>query len=128
MAFFWEEFDEDKLYAQKIGLDKVPTKQIEQITENVDKDPSAEFDIARKVRVFNYRIEFVEFKLTECGFKRKTIPLKSSFFAKNDKIQRLLQAQFKVFDRFSDDVSCKIEKIIKFKKNSLKRMLSKTNL
>ncbi len=123
MAFFWEEFDEDKLYAQKIGLKKVPTKQIEQITENVDKDQPAEFDIARKVRVFNSRIEFVEFKLIECDFKRRTIPLKSSFFAKNDKIQRLLQAQFKVFDGLSDDVSCKIEKIIKFKKNVVKDKL-----
>ena len=115
-----DEFDEDKLYAQKIGLEKVPTKQIEQIAENVDKDPPVAFDIARKVRVFNSRVEFVEFELIGCDFKRRTIPLKSSFFAKNDKIQRLLQARFKVFNELSEDIREKIGSINKYKKELIK--------
>ena len=121
-----DEFDEDKLYAQKIGLEKVPTKQIEQIAENVDKDPPVAFDIARKVRVFNSRVEFVEFELIGCDFKRRTIPLKSSFFAKNDKIQELLQARFKVFDEFSDDIRKEIEEIERI--NEYKKRLIKDNL
>ena len=118
-----DEFDEDKLYAQKIGLEKVPTKQIEQIAENFEKNPPVEFDITRIVRVFNSRIEFVEFELIGCDFKRKTIPLASSFFTKNDKIQRLLQARFKVFDEFSDDIRKEIERI-----NEYKKILIKCNL
>ena len=52
------------------------------------------FDVARKVRVFNARIEFVEFELRGLSISRKTVQIPSDLLglAKEPKAQKLLHS------------------------------------
>ena len=58
------------------------------------------FDIARKVRVFNSQIEFVEFELRghQIGKRKVNIPSDLLGLAKDDKTKKLLHSSFQLID------------------------------
>ena len=48
---------------QEIGQERLTPKQLEQVKENLKRNPPKRFDLARLERVFNYVLQFVEFKI-----------------------------------------------------------------
>jgi hypothetical protein len=62
------------------------------------------FDLARKVRVFNARFEFVEFELHGLFLARKRVPIPSDLMglAKEPKAQKLLRSSFQLIDENSE--------------------------
>ncbi len=85
---------------QTIGVAGVSTKQIEDAQKDLVDNPPLKYDIARKVRVFNARFEFVEFELQGSSFSRKTVPIPADLIGlANDSVtQRLLKSSFKLID------------------------------
>jgi hypothetical protein len=97
--------------AKDIGLDEAgegasvgttpisPTKIMETNNDLV-RNPPMKFDIARKVRVFNSQIEFVEFELRGHQISKKKVKIPSDLLglAKDDKTKKLLHSSFQLID------------------------------
>ncbi|HRP61787.1 MAG TPA: hypothetical protein PK400_00670 [Phycisphaerales bacterium] len=67
----------DGISEQIIGLDKASHEQIEALAESLAANPPQTFDIARKVRVFNARFEFVELSVKGLAIDRKRVEIPS---------------------------------------------------
>lgn len=91
------------IHDQQVGLDTAERKLITEVKENLDRNPPQEFDIARKVRVFNAYFEFVDFELRGLQVQRRTahIPNDLMGFAEDEKIQNKLKTSFKLIDESS---------------------------
>jgi len=94
---------------QKIGLSKVKAETIQNVKNDLVNNPPQSFDIARKVRVFNSRIEFVEFKMEGLHIARKTVRIPSDLvgLAKDEKTKRLLHSSFQLIDNVDAELSGK---------------------
>jgi len=70
-------------------------------------NPPQKFDVARKVRVFNSRIEFVEFKMEGYQIARKKVSIPSDLvgLAKDEKTKRLLHSSFQLIDDANVEIS-----------------------
>ena len=66
---------EQGVKTQSIGLDKARRSEIDNVCQDLQRNPPQKFDIARKVRVFNAAFEFVEFELVGTFIDRKTVPI-----------------------------------------------------
>ena len=77
---------------------------VQKTTQDLDANPPVKFDLARKVRVFNARFEFVEFKLHGLFLSRKRVAIPSDLMglAKDPKAQKLLRSSFQLIDENSD--------------------------
>ncbi len=87
-----------------IGLDAVKPAAVERVSQDLKRNPPQRFDLARKVRVFNSRFEFVELSLQGCYISRKTasIPSELMGLAKDENMKARLKSTFKVIG--SEDV------------------------
>ena len=65
----------NKVADQSIGLDKATSADVAEVDKDLETNPPRNFDLARIVRVFNARLEFVEFELRGCEIKRKQFRL-----------------------------------------------------
>jgi hypothetical protein len=94
---------------QKIGLSKVKAETIQNVKNDLVNNPPQSFDIARKIRVFNSRIEFVEFKMEGLYIARKTVRIPSDLvgLAKDEKTKRLLHSSFQLIDNVDTELSGK---------------------
>lgn len=83
---------------QAIGLDKVMSSEIKKVVEDIKKNPPQKFDVARKVRVFNARFEFVELKIEGCFLSRHkvTIPSELMGLAGDANMQKRLRSSFQL--------------------------------
>ena len=77
---------------------------VQKTTQDLDANPPVKFDLARKVRVFNARFEFVEFELHGLFLSRKRVAIPSDLMvlAKDPKAQKLLRSSFQLIDENSD--------------------------
>ncbi len=102
---------------QKIGFSKVKAETIQNVKNDLVNNPPQSFDIARKVRVFNSRIEFVEFKMEGLHIARKTVRIPSDLvgLARDEKTKRLLHSSFQLIDDANVEISgSKITKLKEF--------------
>ena len=60
---------------QRIGLDPATRATIKQAKDDLKANPPQQFNIARKVRVFNAQFEFVELSLRGAAIDRKSVQL-----------------------------------------------------
>lgn len=99
--------------AQTIGLDKVPSKDIQKIEEDIKNNPPVKIDVENKVRVFNSQFEFVEFELKGFLINRKTVQIPSDLMglANDEKVQKLLKSTFKLVDNEGELSSDNLYKI-----------------
>ena len=85
---------------QDIDLRPKPMKQIDvqETKQDLSANPPMKFDLARRVRVFNARFEFVEFELRGLQLSRKRVPIPSDLMglAKDPKAQKLLRSSFQL--------------------------------
>jgi hypothetical protein len=86
---------------QTVGLSPVSPKQIESVEADLANAPPVKFDLARRVRVFTSRFQFVELSMTGCFISRKKVPIPSSLvgLAKNKDVQRNFHAHFNLIPK-----------------------------
>jgi hypothetical protein len=61
--------------AQEIGAELVRQTEIVQTLANLTENPPQSFDIARALRVFTSKVQYVEFEATGYKLERKVVPL-----------------------------------------------------
>ena len=83
-----------------VGTNPVSPTKIMETSNDLVRNPPMKFDIARKVRVFNSQIEFVEFELRghQIGKRKVNIPSDLLGLAKDDKTKKLLHSSFQLID------------------------------
>lgn len=83
-----------------IGIQSISPQKMMNTCSDLVKNPPMKFDIARKVRVFNSQIEFVEFELRghQIGKRKVNIPSDLLGLAKDDKTKKLLHSSFQLID------------------------------
>ncbi len=79
-----------------VGLDPVRGDQIEQVKADLAAAPPAKFDLARQVRVFTSRFQFVEFSMVGCALSRNRVAIPASLvgLARTANVERQFHAQF----------------------------------
>jgi hypothetical protein len=77
---------------------------VKRTAEDLEADPPVKFDLARKVRVFNARFEFVEFELHGLFLSRKRVQIESDLLglAEDPKAQKLLRSSFQLIEDNSE--------------------------
>jgi hypothetical protein len=94
---------------RKIGLEVVTPQRIEAVKSDIKENPPLKFDITRKERVFNAKLEFVEFELEGCFISRHTITIPPELvgMAKMDpKTRDKLRSSFRLIEK-SDTLDAK---------------------
>lgn len=86
------------------GGEPVKDTQVQATAQDLSANPPLKFDLARKVRVFNSQIEFVEFELKGLSISRKTVPIPSDLMglSRDAKTQDLLRSTFKLVGEDSE--------------------------
>lgn len=81
---------------QRVGLDAVKPHRIDAVEADLAAAPPLRFDLARQVRVFTSRFQFVELKMPGCSVSRKKVPIPSNLMglAGEEDIERQFHAQF----------------------------------
>jgi len=97
------------------GGEPIDIVQLEEVTKDLASNPPLKFDLARVVRVFNARFQFVEFELSGLLISRMRAPIPSDLMglAKDQETQELLHSTFKLV---RDDSKVSGEKIFELKK------------
>ena len=100
---------------QKIGRTEVKASTINDLKNDLVSNPPQKFDVAQKVRVFNSRIEFVDFSMEGHQLSRKKVSIPSDLMglAKDEKTKRLLHGYFQLID--NNDKLLSGDKIAKLK-------------
>lgn len=116
---------------RKIGLDPVQPARIEAVQADLKANPPVKFDLARKVRVFNSRFQFVEFEMTGCFLSKKKVPIPSSLMglARDEQAQKRLHANFDLigkaeFSAKAGDRTVSEESLRRKKADIIKRFLT----
>jgi hypothetical protein len=84
--------------------------------QDLNANPPVKFDLARKVRVFNARFEFVEFELHGLFLSRKRVSIPSDLMglAKDPKAQKLLRSSFQLIDENSEVSGDRVTRLKQF--------------
>ncbi len=84
----------------EIGKEVIQKEQLDQISKNLKDLPPKRFDVARIERVFNSRIQYVEFKVTKYKLSKKTAPIPHDLMGLEDDpdIQDRWRNAFRMFD------------------------------
>jgi hypothetical protein len=103
---------------RRIDLHPEPMKSadVQNTVQDLKANPPVKFDLARKVRVFNARFEFVEFELHGLSLARKRVPIPSDLMglAKDPKAQRLLRTSFQLIDENSEVSGDRVTRLKQF--------------
>ena len=87
------------LEKQELGLDLVDERKLEEVKQDLKAIPPRPFDLARLERVFNYRLEFVEFSLEHYKLNTRTVTLPPELLGLADKgLQDRLRNTFRIFE------------------------------
>ncbi|MFC1497169.1 hypothetical protein ACFLS1_01680 [Verrucomicrobiota bacterium] len=60
---------------RELGMDPAKTPDIEMIKQDLERNPPKRFDVARAERVFNSRLQYVEFSFEDYKLSKKTISI-----------------------------------------------------
>lgn len=97
-----------------VGLDAVTPAQVESVAADLASAPPVKFDLARQVRVFTSRFQFVELEMTGCYVSRKKVQIPSSLvgLAKNDDVASQFHAHFNLINKATLEVKVKDDRKI----------------
>lgn len=90
---------------REIGMEPVKAERIQAVKQDLHDNPPLKFDISRKERVFNAKLEFVEFEMEGCFLSTHTVPIPPNLLglAKKDPQTRgRLRSSFSLIEK--DDV------------------------
>jgi hypothetical protein len=90
--------------------------EVQKTAQDLNANPPVKFDLARKVRVFNARFEFVEFELHGLFLSRKRVSIPSDLMglAKDPKAQKLLRSSFQLIDGSSEVSGDRVTRLKQF--------------
>ena len=60
---------------REVGMDPAKTPDIQEVKEDLDRNPPKKFDVARAERVFNSRLQYVEFSFEDYKLSKKTVSI-----------------------------------------------------
>jgi hypothetical protein len=117
--------DGDSTVIESLNLypDPIGSADMKRTSEDLASNPPMKFDLARKVRVFNTRFEFVEFELHGLSLSRKRVRVPSDLLglAKSQKAQARLHSAYQLIE---DGSSVSGERVTKLKQQIYKRYLT----
>jgi hypothetical protein len=92
--------DEQVLGAgQEVGLHFADETAVEQTKADLTENPPRRFDLVRLERVFNYRLEFVDFSVENFRLNTRSVPLPAELLGFADaKLQDRFRNTFRVFE------------------------------
>ena len=89
-----------------IGTTVLNKDSVAAIADDLQKNPPQKFDLARKLRVFNSYLEFVELEIKGTQIQKKTVKLPNYIFGVTDKVTReRLEASFRILPPDGDNPS-----------------------
>ena len=84
---------------QEIGTDHIDAARLEAARRDLEDKPPKRFDLARIERVFNYELQFVEFKVEDFSLGRRTISLDPGWLGLSDlELKSRFRNSFKLFE------------------------------
>ena len=84
---------------QEVGLNAASEEDIEGTKKDLKDNPPRKFNLARLERVFNYKLEFVEFSLEGFQLGRRTVPLPADLLGLvEEDLQERLRNTFRLFE------------------------------
>ncbi len=86
---------------REIGMNVVKAEKIEAVKKDLHDNPPLKFDVAQKERIFNAKLEFVEFELEGCMVSRHTVTIPPELvgMAKMDaKTRNKLRSSFRLLE------------------------------
>jgi hypothetical protein len=96
--------------------DLLEDQDLVKVSRSLEADPPVKFDLARKVRVFNAKFEFVEFELHGLFLSRKRVQIESDLvgLAGDPKTQKLLRSSFQLIEEDSDSSGKRVTDLKRF--------------
>lgn len=90
-----------------VGLEPVKESQVTAAENDLAGAPPVKFDLARRVRVFTSRFQFVELELTGCYISRKKVPIPSTLvgLARNRDVASQFHAHFNLVSKAKLEVT-----------------------
>lgn len=84
---------------RSVGMDAVSPAELSQVQSELERNPPARFDLARKVRVYSSYFQFVELELVNCYISRRKVKLPGYLvgLSTNPQLASRFQAQFNMF-------------------------------
>jgi len=97
-----------------VGLDPVQPQKIEAVAQDLAQNPPVKFDLARRVRVFTSRFQFVELEMTGCFVSRKRVRIPANLMglARNPDVEAQFQAHFNLVSRGKLKVETRRQRVI----------------
>ena len=87
------------LVNQELGLDFVDDRKLAAVKQDLKEVPPRPFNLVRLERVFNYRLEFVEFSVEHYKLKTRSVPLPPELLGLAEKnLQDRIRNTFRVFE------------------------------
>jgi hypothetical protein len=84
---------------QEVGNEVVTEAVLAATTADLQENPPRAFDLSRLERVFNYKLEFVEFSLDQFRLNTRTVPLSAEILGLGSKdLQNRIRNTFRVFE------------------------------
>lgn len=89
----------DVIENQELGLDLVDEAKLTRTKESLKEVPPRKFDLARLERVFNYKLEFVEFSLEHYKLHTRSVPLPAELLGLAEaSLKNRIRNTFRVFE------------------------------
>lgn len=83
----------------EIGLSAASQKVVEETKADLKENPPRQFNLVRLERVFNYKLEFVEFSLSEFRLNKRTVSLPADLLGLVEKdLRDRLHNTFRIFE------------------------------
>lgn len=85
----------------KLGLDPLAHQTLEAVKRDLEAAPPVKFNLARQVRVFTSRFQFVELEMTGCFVSRKKVAIPSSLIGltRDPAVEQQFHAHFDLVHR-----------------------------
>lgn len=86
-------------YTQEVGLRSVTQEVVDKAEIDLKENPPRKFDLVRLERVFNYKLEFVEFSVDGFRLNTRSVPLPAALLGLVEKdLRERLRNSFRVFE------------------------------
>ena len=111
----------------EIGRQELPERLLVQTQKALEQAPPVAFDVARRVRVFQPYIQYVNLSLRGCAIQRHRVEVPSTLqgIAPDAELATRLRTTFELIEESSDVSSEKLENELKKLRDNLTRSLGK---
>ena len=84
---------------QEVGLNELSEEAVKEAKADLEENPPRRFDLVRLERVFNYKLEFVEFSIEQFRLNTKSVSVPATLLGLADKdLKDRLRNSFRIFE------------------------------